>query len=631
MSTAPTTPGARELEPEVRDASAPSGPYRVVAMLSRPTISLFFRPRVYGLDHVPQRGGFVLCSNQLSNLDGFALAHPLWPRQVQWMGKAELFRRPVASTLCRLGVFPVRRGEGDIGAVRTAAELARRGHPVGIFPEGTRREKGFRKTRLSRPYTGAVRVALAAGVPLVPAAIVGTERLTLLRRWRVAFGAPVALGDLDPGDPRAPREATRRLMAAIAALEEELQAEAGSARHILHPRLHLDVSLADLGFALCASVGARRGDREARLLRSWGDPRGVVCLSVRSAFDLLLAALSLEPGDEVAFTAVTHPDMVRIAEAHGLRPLPVDLDLDTLAPAFGALERAITSRTRVLVVAHLFGGRANLASLADFARSNGLLVVEDCAQCLRGPHDRGDDLADVSLFSFGPIKTATALGGALVRVGDRDLRERMRVRQEEWALQPRREYAAKALKFAALRVLGQPRVYWLFSRALALARRDLDSVVNGAVRGFTGPELLPQIRRRPSAPLLALVARRLSRFDLPRLEARARAGERIAAALPPNVALPGRAALEPTHWVFPVAAGDPEALIDALRLAGFDTATRTSGIAAVAPPQDRPGLRPEVANRLLESIVFLPVYPELGDSELGRLAASVVGVAGRGR
>ena len=205
MSKAPTSctvaepvASARVPEGVAADSSAPSGPYRVVAALARPTIRILFRPRVRGLDRIPARRGFVLCSNQLSNLDGFALAIPLYPRQVQWMGKAELFRRPIASTLRRLGIFPVRRGEGDVQAVRTAADFARFGHPVGIFPEGTRREKGFRKTRASRPHTGAARVALAAGVPLIPAAILGTERLTLLRRWRVAFGPPVALDDLDP-------------------------------------------------------------------------------------------------------------------------------------------------------------------------------------------------------------------------------------------------------------------------------------------------------------------------------------------------------------------------------------------------------------------------------------------------
>lgn len=630
MSTAPATRTAAEAATSARapegnapDPSAPTRLYRVVAAVARPTIRILFRPRVRGIDHIPARGGFVLCSNQLSNLDGLALANPLYPRQVQWMGKAELFRKPLALTLRRLGIFPVRRGEGDVQAVRMAAELARWGHPVGIFPEGTRREKGFRKTRSPRPHTGAARVALAAGVPLVPAAILGTERLTSLRRWRVAFGQPVSLDDLDPSDRLAFREATRRLMAAIAGLEEELRTDAENARRRLYPRLRLDVSFADLLFAASASFGARRGDRENRLLRAWGDSKGLVCLSVRSAFDLLLDVLSLPPGDEIAFSAVTHPDMVRIAEAHGLRPLPVDLDPDTLAPRADALECAITPRTRLMVVAHLFGGRAELAPLAAVARRHGLLVVEDCAQCLRGPYDRGDALADVSLFSFGSIKTATALGGALVRVDDRGLAEAMRTMQDAWPVQPRREYALRVLKFAGLRSLAHPRVYWLFSRALAAAGRDLDMVVNGAVRGFAGPELARQIRRRPSAPLLSLLARRLRKFDTERLEARARSGNRLAAALPRDLFQPGRTVLHPTHWVFPVVPSDRAELIAALRRAGFDAASATSSITSVSPPLDRPDLRPKDAERTLGGVVFLPAYPELSDRELVRLAAAV--------
>ena len=638
MSTGPTTRMApkrgastHESERIGADPSAPTGPYRVVATLARPTIRILFRPRVRGLDRIPARGGFVLSSNQLSNLDGFALAHPLYPRQLQWMGKAELFRRPIASTLRRLGIFPVRRGEGDVQAVQRAVELARRGHPVGIFPEGTRREKGFHKTRPPRPHTGAARVALAAGVPLVPAAIVGTERLSRLRRWRVAFGAPVPLDDLDPGDRRAPREATRRLMAAIAGLEDELRAEAAKTRRRLHPRLRLDMSSADLLFAMSACCGARRRNREDRLLGVWGDPNGVVCLSVRSAFELLLDALSLPPGDEIAFSAVTHPDMVRIAEAHGLRPLPVDLDPETLAPKLDALERALTERTRLLVVAHLFGGRVELEQLVAVARRHGLLVVEDCAQCLRGPDDRGDEQADVSLFSFGSIKTSTALGGALARVDDRHLAEAMRALQDGWSVQPRREYALRVLKFAGLRALAHPRVYWLFSRSLDVAGRDLDAVVNGAVRGFPGPELLRQIRRRPSAPLLALLARRLRRFDAERLDARARAGNRLAAALPHDLVQPGRAALRPTHWVFPVVTSGRAELIAALRRAGFDAATATSSITSVSQPPDRPDLRPEDAERTMAGVVFLPAYPELGDHELTRLASTVAGVVGDGQ
>lgn len=601
----------------------PTGSYRVVAAVARPLLRVLFRPEVQGLQRLPARGGFVLSSNQLSNLDGFALAYPLYPRQVRWMGKAELFRRPIAGILRALGIFPVRRGEGDVKAVQTAVELASAGKPVGIFPEGTRRKKGIHKTRAPRPHAGAARVALAAGVPLVPAAIAGTERLTLLRRWQVAFGAPVTLHDLDPREREAAREATRRLMERINELEEQLRAEAASRKRRLHPRLRLDLSFADLLFAGIACLGTRRGAREGRVLSAWGEPDGLVCLSVRSGFELLLDTLELAPGDEIVFTAITHPDMVRLAEARGLVPVPVDLQGATLAPTPDALERALTPRSRMLVVAHLFGGRVELAPLASFARRHDLLLVEDCAQCLRSPHDRGDELAGVSLFSFGAIKTATALGGALARVADARLAEAMRKKHASWPLQPRTEYGRRVLKFTGLRALSQPRVYWLFARLLAATGRDLDGVVSGAVRGFPGPRLAQQIRRRPSAPLLALLERRVRSFDAERLQARVCAGNRLAAALRGAPGLPGADAKSPSHWVFPVRSRERWALVTALRRAGFDAATGTSSIAAIPPPPARPDLRPRNAERLMAEVVFLPAYPELGDRELARLGAAV--------
>ena len=115
-----------------------------MATLSRPLVRALFRPQVHGLEHLPETGGFVLSSNQLSNLDGFALAYQLYPRQVWWMAKAELFNPLLGRVLHALRLFPVRRGEGDLAAVQTAVELARGGHVVGIFPEGTRRSKGLR-------------------------------------------------------------------------------------------------------------------------------------------------------------------------------------------------------------------------------------------------------------------------------------------------------------------------------------------------------------------------------------------------------------------------------------------------------------------------------------------------------
>lgn len=594
--------------------------YRAVAY-SRFLVRVLFRPSVRGVPNVPD-GGCVIASNQLSNLDGVAIGYALFPRQLRWLGKAELLKPPIAPLLRRLGVIPLRRGEGDVAALATAVKFALDGNAVGVFPEGTRRAKGWRKTRIPRPHVGAARIALAAGVPLVPAAIVGTERITLLRRWSVAFGPPVSVDGLDANTRLAARELTARLMTAISELETEITRERAPLPGTLRPRHRLDISRGDFFFALGAAIFARQQGRDARVLRSWaGGDDGMVCLSVRSGFDLLLQALALDPGDEVALSAVTHPDMVRILREHGLEAVPIDIDPSTLAPDIETLEQAIGPRTRMILIAHLFGSRVDLAPVRALADRHTLLLVEDCAQSFSGPDDAGDMAAHVSLFSFGSIKTATALGGALVRVDDEQLRQRMRVVNGTLPLQSRIKYAQRTGKFLVLYGLSQPRVYALFARVLATVGRDLDAVVNGAVCGFNADELLPAIRRRPSAPLLALLERRLCRFDPHRLLERAATGARLAALLP-TVERPGSGAAGSTFWLFPIVVPSPASLVRSLSRAGFDASAKTSAISVVSAPHDRPQLTPTRAQRLLQGIVFLPAYPELRD-DIDRLAEAV--------
>ncbi len=112
----------------------------------------------------------------------------------------------------------MRRGQADAEAMARATQLCREGHIVVMFPEGTRRKKGLRKKYEARAHTGAARIALDAGVPLVPAGIVGTDRLGRLAQLRVAYGPPIQLDDL-AGREDAPQVATDRLMDAINELE----------------------------------------------------------------------------------------------------------------------------------------------------------------------------------------------------------------------------------------------------------------------------------------------------------------------------------------------------------------------------------------------------------------------------
>ena len=142
---------------------------------------------------------------------------PLWPqRWLRFMAKSELYWWPLTLVLNAAGAFPVRRGRADVEAIETAVRLAREGNVVVMFPEGTRRGRGCGRSARRGRARGAARIALEAGVPLVPAAIKGTDRLLAARaaagrlrradrRRRPARG----------GDRAGAQEATERLMARI--------------------------------------------------------------------------------------------------------------------------------------------------------------------------------------------------------------------------------------------------------------------------------------------------------------------------------------------------------------------------------------------------------------------------------
>ena len=198
--------------------------YRVVAVFSRPVLYWLFRLRVKGTENVPASGGYVLACNHLSNFDPWPLGMPLYPgRWLRFMAKAELYWWPATYVLDAAGAFPVHRERADVEAIETAVRLAREGNVVVMFPEGTRRKKGLVKKHQARARSGAARIALMAGVPLVPAAVAGTDRLLMLGPLRVAFGSPIELGDVPRGDLReASQDATVRLMASITELEASL-------------------------------------------------------------------------------------------------------------------------------------------------------------------------------------------------------------------------------------------------------------------------------------------------------------------------------------------------------------------------------------------------------------------------
>jgi 1-acyl-sn-glycerol-3-phosphate acyltransferase len=194
----------------------PSPFYVFIGAVSWPVIYGLFRLRAEGVENLPQ-GGFVLAANHTSNVDPWPLGLPLWPRRyLRFMAKSELYWWPLGPIITAGGAFPVRRGERDIEAIQKAIGLAREGHIIAMFPHGTRQRKGLVKRHQPRAHTGAARIALEANVPLVPAAIAGTDRISRLARLRVRYGKPLAIDGLDP------KAATEQLMTEIQRLGQDL-------------------------------------------------------------------------------------------------------------------------------------------------------------------------------------------------------------------------------------------------------------------------------------------------------------------------------------------------------------------------------------------------------------------------
>jgi perosamine synthetase len=389
------------------------------------------------------------------------------------------------------------------------------------------------------------------------------------------------------------------------------------------PRGTPDIGWSDLGAALLGAC--RPGDpcaSQRRIEHGWSGSRDtLVCLSVRSGFDLLLQAAAWPPGSEVLVSAVTIPDMIRLLEIHGLTPIPLDLDPATLSVDLGQLRRAISPRTRAILVAHLFGSHMPVEPLLAIARQHGLFVIEDCAQAYDGVF-RGAPGSDARLWSFGPIKTFTALGGGIVQLNDPALLQRMRCLQERYPRQSRRLFLRRVVLVAALKLLARPRRLALFVALCRLRKQDYDRLLYRALRGFAGPNLLARLRQQPSLPLLHLLARRISRADPARVAARARAARRLLEHIPASSRI-GSHANDHSHWMLPIISSNPATLVRVLQAQGFDATRIASSLFCVAAASSRPDLDPEHTRRWLSQIVYLPTYRPLPEPLLERLGRIV--------
>ena len=394
----------------------------------------------------------------------------------------------------------------------------------------------------------------------------------------------------------------------------------------LYPRHYLDIDTRDLLLAASGALNSHKAEQEIRSLEADLGTPSMVTLSVRSAGDLILAALDLPRGSEVIMSAVTIPDMARIAEAHGLTIVPIDLDPMTMAPRFDLFCRAFSERTRIVILAHLLGGSYDIAPYARVAEMYGVPLIEDRAQAFFGPHDWGSHFAAASLFSFGSIKTSTALGGAIAVVRDAKLLDSMRTLQSAYPTQHSSLFSRKARKYLGVQGFRSRVVYGAIAGVAARGQNGLDGFISRTVKGFRAgsPEdLLKQLRQKPSGAQVALLRKRLDNFDEIHFRARAERGELLQQQLSMVCDVLGSQQPKRTHWLFSVVVDDPHALIARLRAAGFDATQGATTIGPVSARHSHRQFEPVAIRRAMSSHVFIPAYPQMPSRDAARLVNSV--------
>lgn len=211
--------------------------YPVARAVLSPLFKFAWRVKVDGIDNVPTNGPAILCPNHTSVIDSFMMPLVL-PRRITFVGKAEYMDDWKTKFIFpAMGMIPIERGGGKaaVRALNTAARVLERGELFGIYPEGTRSRDGY----LHKGHTGAARLALRTGAPIIPVGMRGTLDIQppdakMPRPFKVcsvAFGKPISPERYDPDDRLSFRQMMDEVMFGIRELSGQQYVDTYATKH----------------------------------------------------------------------------------------------------------------------------------------------------------------------------------------------------------------------------------------------------------------------------------------------------------------------------------------------------------------------------------------------------------------
>jgi perosamine synthetase len=323
--------------------------------------------------------------------------------------------------------------------------------------------------------------------------------------------------------------------------------------------------------------------------------------------------------------------MVAIVKSHGLVPVPIDLDFDTLSPDPAQFKAAVDDERSVCaIIAHVFGCIVDMAPFADMCRhKKGFLLVEDAAEAFCPELMRIPVLSSVRLYSFGPIKVCTSWTGAVAVVRDDELCASLRRQLSSYPLQSRWSHLLRVCKFMFLVFLQHPRVFYLLVKLLKVLGFNHATVLQPLVKSFSAKHtLLDNIRKQPCQAAARALELRISSLDQGMLQQSRTLAQRVGPMLPASCKVPGSKAQLHTYWLYPVVIEDStlrRRVCDRFcNSTMFDVGTKPSQLCVINPPEHSDFNCPKVAHAIMSNAIFLPCRRGVPESVCDLLVRTIV-------
>lgn len=339
-------------------------------------------------------------------------------------------------------------------------------------------------------------------------------------------------------------------------------------------------------------------------------------------------------------SSINIPDVVKILRLHGLIPVPVDIDIDTLKTTPERIEEAITPRTCMIIISYVYAAKYSIQDIAAVAKKHSLPIYEDAAEAFVGLSYTGDPNANVTSFSFGPIKTCTGFGGCVSIVRDSmETLSKMKQIHATYPVQKTSVYLKKLLKSAVGKLVLNNRTMNYSIRPVLMAMKiNYKKAVVKLMRGFPPEQSgLEKYRIQPCTAMLSFIYKRLACFNEPQfwketenlIVSHMQAAQRQLVSQ--GITVPGHNNKERAFWLFPIVADKTWEVYKKLDDRGIDVFKGVTQLNVVPAPVGASYKQPTNGEELMNKVIYLPIHRDMPFKHIKQICEDVSSVINRSK